>query len=155
MGNAAQGQTATDQEINERLTDAIRAYDGGDLETAWESWQWAARAGNTDAMTFLASMLERGEGLRPDTRRAAAWYRRAAERGDTIGQLNLGEMYLNGRGLKRDRVEAVFWLTLAGRGGNVWAAEKSVAAATGLNIAARKVITARVNKWTAEGGAIR
>jgi len=149
------GANAETISIDEHLTNALRAYDGGHLETAWESWQLAAHAGSTDAMTSLASMLERGEGLRPDARRAATWYRRAARLGDPIGQLNLGEMYLLGRGLKKDRGEAIFWLTLAGRGGNAWAAAKSLEAAQGLSSTTVSTIQSRLRAWKPIAASIR
>ena len=133
--------------VQRDLEAAIKAYDGGDLAHAREAWHRAAAAGSTDAMTSLANMYDRGEGVRPDVARARRWYRRAAERGDIVGQLNLGEMYLQGRGLPRDRMQAAFWLSLAGAGGNAWALSQAAKVRAGLNDHQRELLREMISTW--------
>ena len=99
----------------------LKAYDGGDLETAVFEWREAAKAGDLDAIVALAGLHEQGVGVPLDLGEASRFYRLAAEKGNRVAQLNLGEMLATGRGVKRDPVEAYFWLALAAEQGSVWA----------------------------------
>ncbi len=123
------------------------AYDGGDYAAAIAAWRRAADAGNTDAMTAIASLYMSGEGVRRDAARAAAWYRRAAERGDAVAQLNLGDMLVRGVGLGRDRVEGTMWLGLAARQGQQWAANRLRQIEASMPAAEIATARARMARW--------
>jgi len=107
------------------LATAIEAYDGGDYRTAITAWTRAANLDSTDAMTSLADMYFRGVGVVADAGRALALYRKAASQGDGVALMNVGDMHLNGYGVRRSSLEAYFWFRLAGRAGQVWAAEQA------------------------------
>jgi len=140
-------------DIQADLDLALEAYDGGAYGEAKAAWKRGALRGNTDAMTSLANMLQRGEGGERDTALAFQWYQKAARRGDTVGQLNLGDMYRSGIGTTANRVEAMFWLTLAGRSGpggrqgNAWAAGQARRLATSMSPALRRQIELKVERW--------
>ena len=111
--------------IEENLATAIEACDGGDYRTAITARTRAANLGSTDAMTSLADMYFRGVGVVADAGRALALYRKAASQGDGVALMNVGDMHLNGYGVRRSSLEAYFWFRLAGRAGQVWAAEQA------------------------------
>jgi len=98
-----------------------RAYDGGRVSEAVASWQQAAAAGHTGAMTALANLYLFGERVPRDPARAASWFPQAAERGDMTAQLNLGDLYRQGLGVVKNKIKSYFWLNRAAEQGNDWA----------------------------------
>lgn len=136
--------------VGAALAEAIEAYDSGDIRTALVKWRFAANAGNTDAMTALADINLRGEGISPNPTEAIRWYRRAARSGDAIAQLNLGEILADGVYVPQDRTAAYRWLLLAARAGNQWAADKAAEVASGLDAAVLHKIAAKVATWKPE-----
>ena len=106
------------------FSDALRAYDGGDYETAYTEWRLLAEQGDAESQAALAGMYLAGAGMARDYAKAAAWYRRAAEQGQPTAQLNLGDLYSTGRGVKRDLVQAYLWLSLAAAQDRQWAAQR-------------------------------
>jgi TonB family protein len=62
--------------------------------------------GDAMALTDLGHAYERGIGITPDPRRAAACYRRAGELGSSLAQLQLAEMLERGLGVERDLDQA-------------------------------------------------
>jgi TPR repeat protein len=73
----------------------------------------SASEGDPVAQRTLAYLLERGQGVEVDRRRAVELYRSAAEAGDGTAAFNLGLHYVNGEVVKADMAEAVRWLRVA------------------------------------------
>lgn len=110
-----------DTETENFMNDALRSYDGGDYNSAFENWILASERGNTTAMVAIANMYLQGEGRPKNPRRAASWYKKAAVHGDSVGQVNFGDFLLRGIGIPKNIIHAYAWLKLAGDNGNNWA----------------------------------
>lgn len=84
-------------------------YNRQQYSKALPYYERAAAAGNSEAMTNLGSMNQKGEGgLPPNDIKAASWYRKAADAGFSQGMVNLAAFYLEGRGgLPKDYARAV------------------------------------------------
>lgn len=93
--------------------DGQLAYHRGDYQVAMEIWLPLAEQGDARAQYSLGLLYYRGEGVLPDPKRAAKWYRKAADKGDADAQLNLGLMYAQGDGLKTNYTSAYKWFSLA------------------------------------------
>jgi len=126
--SAAQGDPAAGQDVPAAapplpnrppdppsFQDGLLAYHRGDPVTAFEIWKPMAERGHVGAQYSLGVLYQQGEGVVPDLRLAAHWYRKAAERGDPDAQLNLGLLYAQGKGVRQDYVEAYKWFSLAFR----------------------------------------
>jgi len=120
------------------FADGAQAYDGGDVGQALASWNRAAAAGHTGAMTALANLYLYGERVPRDPVLAADWYRKAAERGDMTAQLNLGDLYRQGLGVSKNKIKSYFWLGRAAGQGNAWAAEAQQKLATSMSAEERR-----------------
>lgn len=121
---AALAQAAQTQAVQADFTQALAAYDGGDLRAAFEEWRALAEAGDAEAQVALAGLYSAGEGTRADPVAALRWYRAAAEQGDAIAQQNLGDLLSRGLGAARDLVSAYVWLSLAADQGRGWATRR-------------------------------
>ena len=93
--------------------DGLLAYSRGNHLKAFEIWRPMAEGGHASAQYMLGYLYQRGEGVLPDPKTAARWYRKAANQGDPDAQLNLGLLYALGQGVKRDFVQAYKWFSLA------------------------------------------
>ena len=82
------------------------ALDRADYATALAIWIGAANAGDTDAITYVGEIHERGLGRPADPAEAATWYRRAADEGHARAQINLANLYALGRGVPKDEARA-------------------------------------------------
>lgn len=69
------------------------AYDNGDYPTALSLFQQAAEAGDSDAMSRLATMYEGGEGVERDIEQSISWDMKAIAAGNRTSLLNLGITY--------------------------------------------------------------
>jgi TPR repeat protein len=89
----------------------LRAFESGDLSTAYDVWRQLAEEGDAAAEYGVGVILERGGGgIEQDVEEAAQWYRRAADKGLASAQNNLGLLYARGRGVPRNPSRAVeFW----------------------------------------------
>ena len=58
------------------------------------------------AVTHLAGMYQKGQGVPQDDVEAVKLYRRAADQGNSFAQNNLGVMYATGRALTQDNFQA-------------------------------------------------
>ena len=85
------------------------AFDRADYATALKVWLELAKAGDSEAQTYVGEIYEKGLGLEPDYEVAAIWYRRAAEQDFTRAQINLGNLYEKGLGVAKNTVEALNW----------------------------------------------
>ena len=96
------------------FNDGVVALMAGKFETALQVFVPLAEANDhAYAQYFLARMYERGEGLTPDRKLAAKWYRKAAEKGVNDAQLRLASMYENGEGVPKDMEYAYGWYSVA------------------------------------------
>ncbi len=93
--------------------DGLLAYHRGDHQVAIEIWRPLAEQGHASAQYHLGLLYYRGEGVLPNPKQAATWYRKAADQGDPDAQLNLGLMYAHGDGLKKNYATAYKWFSLA------------------------------------------
>lgn len=91
--------------------------EAGEPAQALESFRMAARAGDARGLTMLGRAAERGWGMAPDARQAAAWYRRGAAEGDAWAMFNLADLHLRGEGVARDAAQAARLYAAAARAG--------------------------------------
>jgi len=81
------------------------AAKAGDNETARKIFEVYAKRGNTQAMTWMAWLLDNGLGGPEDAAGAAEWDRRAMLEGCHIGTFNYGLDLMRGRGVPQDMVQ--------------------------------------------------
>ena len=112
---ALSGVGPTDSQAHE---EAAAAFRGGDYDTARRGFLAAAEDGSPTAQLVLATMYDRGRGVRQSDTEAARWFRRAAEQGNPFAQNQLGLMYDTGRGVRRDRDQALRWYRRSAEQGN-------------------------------------
>ncbi len=75
----------------------------------------AADEGDVVAQVEVASLLEKGTGLKQDFVAAASYYQKAADQGNPAGMSGIGTMLRFGRGVKKDTAAAarsVCWLPM-------------------------------------------
>ncbi|MDH3689087.1 MAG: SEL1-like repeat protein [Gammaproteobacteria bacterium] len=102
----------------EHLADGVRAYYGGDYETALSKFKPLAEQGNAMAQCLLGAMQHNGEGVPPNFQKGLRWLRLAAEQGSAEAQTHLGVIYYNGEGVPQSYREAFRWLRLAAEQGS-------------------------------------
>lgn len=90
----------------------------GDYAAAVEILETLSAKGNGGAMTLLASLYHRGEGVPRDIDKAVELYLVAAELGQAEAQFNLGNMYLLGEGVPQDESWALSFYRLAAKQGH-------------------------------------
>lgn len=83
------------------------------LSIAASEFDVHAQKGSAQAQNSLASMYEKGQGVKKNIQMAARWYDSAARQGNAQAQLNLGRLYANGMGTPRNLYQATYWLDLA------------------------------------------
>ena len=103
------------------LSEARRAYAGGDYIQAAKLYRPLAEMGNAGAQLILGSMHDIGLGVPKDDKEALKWYRLAAQQGNAKAQLKLGAMYDIGLGVPRDYHEREKWCRLAAEQGEAFA----------------------------------
>lgn len=79
------------------------AAKSGDYTTARKIFQYYAKRGNTQAMTWMSWLDDNGFGGPEDPKAAAAWDRKAMEAGCHVGTFNYGLDILRGRGVPYDK----------------------------------------------------
>ena len=92
-----------------------------------ENVEWlelGVKQGNTEAALTLGKMLETGNHIPKDLKRAVKLYQMAADDGLVEGQTALGRLYANGSGVRQDREKAVSFLTKAAEQGYAEAQRK-------------------------------
>ena len=82
-------------------------------------WRSSADKGDAEAMFWLGTAYEKGDGISKNDTSAVYWWRKAAEQGDARAMFCLGSAYLNGRGVTRDQTLAVDWWRQAAEKGQV------------------------------------
>jgi hypothetical protein len=66
----------------------------------------AADAGDVLAQVQVASLLEKGEGVKQDFAASAVYYQKAADQGSAAGMSGMGVLLRFGRGVKKDTAAA-------------------------------------------------
>ena len=108
-GHPAAQSTASDEETEALLKQAMSANEAGDYDTSVRIWRELAEKGNAQAQNCLAVSYAKGEGVEKDLKTAVLWYRRAAEQGYTKAMFNLGGVMKRDNGIGPDLAEAVRW----------------------------------------------
>jgi|GEM_PF-4692968 len=85
------------------------AFVGGDYPKATRLWLKAATGGNSNAMTAVGYLYNKGWGVPLDYRKAPDWYEKAATAGDLNAMYDLGTCYQRGRGRKKNYALAMKW----------------------------------------------
>jgi len=92
-------------------------YRKGDFNKALGLFERAARAGDVEAQTTVASMYQLGQGADVDMQTAVQWYKQAAGHGYAPAQFNLANLYRKGDGLEQQDKTAFSWYLKAARQG--------------------------------------
>lgn len=85
------------------------AFDRANYATSLRIWLPKAQSGDPEAQAYTGEIYEKGLGIAPDYKTAAAWYRKAAAQGNSRAQINLGYLYEKGLGVERNLAEAMAW----------------------------------------------
>ena len=96
----------------------VRAYQSGDLATAFEEFKKAADAGNARAQLNVGLFYDKGLVVEQNRVQAAEWYARAAAAGIAQAQFNLAALYFEGLGVEKDYATALDWYSRAAFGGS-------------------------------------
>jgi len=99
------------------ISEAIKAQENGDYETALKIWRSLVDQGHDFAQYNLALMYSNGDGVEQDVKEAARLYRLAANQGDASAQHNLAVMYSIGEGVFQDLEKSYMWFALAALNG--------------------------------------
>ena len=94
-------------------------YMDGNHRAAFDSWIKPAERGIPEAQFFIAGLIQTGQGVKKDFKKALKWYRSAAESGFSPAQLGMGNMIADGLGVKRNYLEAHKWFNIATANGNL------------------------------------
>lgn len=78
----------------------------------------SAKAGNPNAMLYLADCCQNGWGVEKDEQAAFQWYQLSAMSGDASGMTALANCYLNGIGVAVDEKMAYAWYLKAAEAGS-------------------------------------
>ena len=100
------------------LERACDAYEAGDLATAFQLFQQAARAGNPNAQVNLGNLYDAGEGVEVSFESAVQWYKLAAKKGLPEAAYNLAITHRNRGNIRW----AQFWFIRASEMGDADAA---------------------------------
>ena len=120
---------------------------------ALEWYRKAAEQGHADAMKYIGSMYELGEGEPKDLVKASDWYRRAADKGNVTAMYNLGVMYAKGKGVAQNGAKAIQWYRQAAALGDSDAMNNlGVCNETGQGVAESPVEAARWYQMAADKG---
>jgi TPR repeat protein len=96
------------------FNDGVVALTMGKYAEALETFVPLAETSNhAYAQYFLGRMYASGQGVEPDQKAAAEWYRKAAEQGVADAQYRLGALYEKGEGVPRDMEYAYGWYSVA------------------------------------------
>jgi TPR repeat protein len=87
-----------------------------------------AKAGDSEAMLWLAIRLSNGRDLPKDDTQALAWFHKAADLGQSSGMFFVGVANWNGSVVTQDFVEAYKWLDLSAKYGNETERDRAVSA---------------------------
>jgi TPR repeat protein len=98
--------------------DGVEAFNTKQFVTALKELTPAAKAGDPEAIYYLALMYSRGFGVNKNPRKALKLYGQAAELGHVPAQKEYGTALAIGDGAEQDVAEGLKWLMIAARTGN-------------------------------------
>ena len=84
-----------------------------EYQKAIKAFEFAAKAGNLDALTALGVMHIGGIGVEQNNSKWYQYIREAADKSDPKAQYTLGALYYLGAGVEKDYKKAFNWLNLA------------------------------------------
>ena len=111
--------------LTQTFSDGLSAYKANKYKMALEIWRPLAKKGHVDAQFYLATLYDRGEGVKKNLNEAARWYKMAAKNDDMTAQYNLGWMYRFGKGVPKNLNKAVDLFKAAAKQGEI-AAQSSL-----------------------------
>ncbi|MGJ0517184.1 MAG: caspase family protein [Methylomicrobium sp.] len=85
------------------------AYDRANVSSSLKIWLPKAQSGDAEAQTYVGEIYQKGQGMPPDYRSAADWFRKAAAQGNSRAQINLGYLYEQGLGVEKNVALAMEW----------------------------------------------
>jgi uncharacterized protein len=103
---------------SEQTLAGMRAYNDGDIATAWRLLREEADRADAEAQVNLGYMYARGQGVATDQHEAFHLYTLSAEQGDSEGMNALGYKYQYGTGVAKDIGRAINWYCHAVEIGN-------------------------------------
>ena len=86
-----------------------------EYQKAIKAFEFAAKAGNLDALTALGVMYIGGIGVEQNNTKGYQYIREAADMSDPKAQYTLGALYYLGAGVEKDYKKAFNWLNLASK----------------------------------------
>lgn len=107
--NPIKATTFGGEEAESLLEEGKSAYNGQRYEAALHPLEGAADKGNSEAMTYLGLMYDRGYGVAQDYNEARQWYQKAADKGNALAMKNIGNLYVDGHGVPQDYQQARQW----------------------------------------------
>ena len=84
---------AEESDIARIVEQANEFYEDKDFKKAFELYQKAAEAGDSDAMYSLGQMYRYGEGFKQSYAKAKEWYQKSAEAGNALAMRTLYRSY--------------------------------------------------------------
>jgi TPR repeat protein len=96
------GHTAAQSE-EQRMAEALGAWQAGDHGVALDLWAPLAQAGVARAQSNMGAAFLQGQGVERDPDKAVAWLRRAADQGDAGAQRNLALCHYEAGACRRTR----------------------------------------------------
>jgi uncharacterized protein len=104
-------------EIQAQFDAGLKAYDAGDYQTAYKTWN---DIGDYDlaALRNVALMLRKGQGVAKNPEMALRKMLEAADQGLVTAEADAGEMIANGEAGPPDKAAAIPWLARAATAGH-------------------------------------
>lgn len=109
-------QAALFQREQEGLAAVTRARKAGQIGQAVVQLEQLSSEGSPRAAYLLATMYEKGDGVKVDKKKALTWFYNAARNGSGEGAYSLALAYLEGDGVAQDDKQAIEWLTASSSG---------------------------------------
>lgn len=102
---------------NECLALGDKFYIANEVDINYEKalyyYRLAAEQADSEALSKIGQLYEKGHGVAKDFAIATAYYAQAAKQSNATGQYNLGRMYFYGNGITKNENVAAYWLQKA------------------------------------------
>lgn len=109
----------------DRLYDALKAYDSGQVKQAEIILERMVKTGDSQAMGMLAGFFETGQAGRIDLARSGDLYHRAALAGERHARAKWADYLAFGTGgIEPDIPQSLCWFGLAAADGHNWAKDR-------------------------------
>jgi tetratricopeptide (TPR) repeat protein len=103
---------------NDTLEKGRSAYAAGQYGEAFQAFETAAAAGNSEAVNYLGLLTDMGFGVAKDYLQEREAFEKAASGGNAVAMYRLGTLYENGKGVDQDYELALQWYQKAASAGN-------------------------------------